>query len=225
MLNKSVIVFIDDILGYSKSKEEHGVHLQEVLETMRKDQAVDELASFERVLVRFIGAIRAKEQEEAFVALRKKLCEAPILMLPEGTEDMVVYNDASYSGLGSVLMQRGKDEQSGSRLRKDRKGKFNNWSFRFRFGNRLTKSAHFIPIRENIPVHKLAKVYVNEIVAHHGVPVSIVSDRDGCFTSKFWRCQTPVCWEEVGSRELASTDVVLAITEEIETIRERLKAA
>ncbi|GKC42080.1 putative reverse transcriptase domain-containing protein [Tanacetum coccineum] len=49
-----------------------------------------------------------KEQEEAFVTLQKKLCEASILVLPEGTEDMVVYSDASYSGLGCVLMQRGK---------------------------------------------------------------------------------------------------------------------
>ncbi|GJX42830.1 putative reverse transcriptase domain-containing protein [Tanacetum coccineum] len=39
------------------------------------------------------------------------------------------------------------------------------------------------------------------------------------------KCRTPVCWEEVGSRELASTDVVLATTEKIETIHERLKAA
>ncbi|GJS61108.1 hypothetical protein Tco_0655892 [Tanacetum coccineum] len=39
------------------------------------------------------------------------------------------------------------------------------------------------------------------------------------------RCRTPVCCNEVGSRELASTDVVLAITEKIETIRERLKVA
>ncbi|GKC33625.1 hypothetical protein Tco_1046009 [Tanacetum coccineum] len=38
------------------------------------------------------------------------------------------------------------------------------------------------------------------------------------------RCRTPVCWDEVGSRELASTNVVLAITEKIETISERLKA-
>ncbi|GJX00987.1 putative reverse transcriptase domain-containing protein [Tanacetum coccineum] len=49
-----------------------------------------------------------KEQEEAFVTLRKKLYEAPILVLPEGTEDMIVYSDASYSGLGCILMQRGK---------------------------------------------------------------------------------------------------------------------
>ncbi|GJY36561.1 putative nucleotidyltransferase, ribonuclease H [Tanacetum coccineum] len=49
-----------------------------------------------------------EEQEEAFVTLRRKLCETPILVLPDGTEDMVVYCDASYSGLGCVLMQRGK---------------------------------------------------------------------------------------------------------------------
>ncbi|GJY70296.1 putative reverse transcriptase domain-containing protein [Tanacetum coccineum] len=46
-----------------------------------------------------------EEQEEAFVTLRKRLCETPILVLLEGTEDMVVYSDASYSGLGCVLMQ------------------------------------------------------------------------------------------------------------------------
>ncbi|GKD26409.1 transposon ty3-I gag-pol polyprotein, partial [Tanacetum coccineum] len=51
--------------------------------------------------------------------------------------------------------------------------------------DRLTKSTHFIPIRESMFVHKLAKIYVNDIVARHEVPVSIVSDRDGRFTSNF----------------------------------------
>ncbi|GJV61660.1 putative reverse transcriptase domain-containing protein [Tanacetum coccineum] len=49
-----------------------------------------------------------EEQEEAFVTLRKKLCEALILVLSEGTEYMVIYSDAYYSGLGCVLMQQGK---------------------------------------------------------------------------------------------------------------------
>ncbi|GJW49468.1 putative reverse transcriptase domain-containing protein [Tanacetum coccineum] len=49
-----------------------------------------------------------KEQEEAFVTLRRKLCETPILVLLNGTEDMVVYCDASYVSLMCVLMQRGK---------------------------------------------------------------------------------------------------------------------
>ncbi|GKC27640.1 putative reverse transcriptase domain-containing protein [Tanacetum coccineum] len=44
--------------------------------------------------------------------------------------------------------------------------------------DRLTKSAHFLPIREDYKTEKLAKIYVNEIIARHGVPVSIISDRD-----------------------------------------------
>ena len=52
--------------------------------------------------------------------------------------------------------------------------------------DRLTKSAHFLPIRWGISLEYLAKEYVNEIVRLHGVPVSIVSDRDPRFTSRFW---------------------------------------
>ncbi|GJX41599.1 putative reverse transcriptase domain-containing protein [Tanacetum coccineum] len=47
-----------------------------------------------------------EEQEEAFQLLKQKLCAAPILALPEGSEDFVVYCDASIKGLGAVLMQR-----------------------------------------------------------------------------------------------------------------------
>ncbi|GJY11558.1 putative reverse transcriptase domain-containing protein [Tanacetum coccineum] len=53
--------------------------------------------------------------------------------------------------------------------------------------DRLTKSAHFLPIRENDPLDKLARLYLNRIVARHGIPVSIICDRDGRFTSNFRR--------------------------------------
>ncbi|GKE04961.1 putative reverse transcriptase domain-containing protein [Tanacetum coccineum] len=53
--------------------------------------------------------------------------------------------------------------------------------------DRLTKSAHFLPIRENDPLDKLARLYLNRIVARHRIPVSIIYDRDGRFTSNFWR--------------------------------------
>ncbi|GKA00277.1 putative reverse transcriptase domain-containing protein [Tanacetum coccineum] len=53
--------------------------------------------------------------------------------------------------------------------------------------DRLTKSAHFWPIRENDPLDKLARLYLNRIVARHEIPVSIICDRDGRFTSNFWR--------------------------------------
>ncbi|GJX89814.1 putative reverse transcriptase domain-containing protein [Tanacetum coccineum] len=53
--------------------------------------------------------------------------------------------------------------------------------------DRLTKSAHFLPIRENDPLYKLARLYLNRIVARHGIPVSIICDRDRRFTSNFWK--------------------------------------
>lgn len=53
--------------------------------------------------------------------------------------------------------------------------------------DRLTKSVHFLPIKETYPLEKLARLYIDEIVSRHGVPLSIVSDRDSRFTSSFWR--------------------------------------
>ncbi|GKC15491.1 putative reverse transcriptase domain-containing protein [Tanacetum coccineum] len=53
--------------------------------------------------------------------------------------------------------------------------------------DRLTKSAHFLPMREDYKMDRLARLYLNEIVARHGVPISIISDRDSRFTSRFWQ--------------------------------------
>nr|GEX91068.1 putative reverse transcriptase domain-containing protein [Tanacetum cinerariifolium] len=53
--------------------------------------------------------------------------------------------------------------------------------------DRITKSAHFLPIRENDPLGKLARLYLNKIAARHEIPVSIICDRDGRFTSNFWK--------------------------------------
>nr|GFB14302.1 reverse transcriptase domain-containing protein [Tanacetum cinerariifolium] len=51
--------------------------------------------------------------------------------------------------------------------------------------DRLTKSAHFLPIRENDPMDKLARLYLDRIVTRHGTPVLIICDRNGRFTSNF----------------------------------------
>ena len=53
--------------------------------------------------------------------------------------------------------------------------------------DRLTKSAHFIPIKTTLSLKQLANLYVQEIVRLHAVPKSIVFDKDARFTSKFWR--------------------------------------
>nr|GFB74128.1 putative reverse transcriptase domain, ribonuclease H-like domain, aspartic peptidase domain protein [Tanacetum cinerariifolium] len=53
--------------------------------------------------------------------------------------------------------------------------------------DRLTKSAIFTPIKETDPMYKLARIYLKEVVTRHGIPVSIISDRDPRFVSNFWR--------------------------------------
>lgn len=53
--------------------------------------------------------------------------------------------------------------------------------------DRLTKSTHFIPVKTTFNTLKLAKIFIKEIVRLHGVPTSIVSDRDPKFTSQFWK--------------------------------------
>ena len=52
--------------------------------------------------------------------------------------------------------------------------------------DRLTKSAHFLPINIRFSLEKLAHLYIKEIIKLHGVPFSIISDKDPCFTFRFW---------------------------------------
>ena len=52
--------------------------------------------------------------------------------------------------------------------------------------DRLTKSAHFLPMKNSDSVEKYVELYVKEIIRLHGMTVSIVSDRDLQFTSQFW---------------------------------------
>ncbi|GKE16640.1 putative reverse transcriptase domain-containing protein [Tanacetum coccineum] len=84
-LDKFVIVFIDDILIYSKSEEEHAEYLKLILKLLKKEEFENSEAAFQLI-----------EAEVVFLAL------------PEGSENFVVYCDASPKGLGAVLMQREK---------------------------------------------------------------------------------------------------------------------
>ncbi|GKE91943.1 putative reverse transcriptase domain-containing protein, partial [Tanacetum coccineum] len=162
-LDKFVIVFIDDILVYSKDEEEHEKHLKIILELLKKERLYAKFSKcdFWLVSVQFLGhvidrsgvhighakikAIKnwaapttptevrqflrlagyyrrfiegfsliskpltkltqkdkkyewGKEEEEAFQTLKQKLCSALVLTLPEGTNDFVVYCDASLKG-------------------------------------------------------------------------------------------------------------------------------
>ena len=53
--------------------------------------------------------------------------------------------------------------------------------------DRLTKSVHFLALRVTFALERFFRLYIREIVRLHGVPVSIVSDRDPRFTTHFWK--------------------------------------
>ncbi|GJV80653.1 putative reverse transcriptase domain-containing protein [Tanacetum coccineum] len=172
-LDKFVIVFIDDILIYSKDEKEHEEHLKAILELLKKEKLYAKFSKCEFWIpkVQFLGHVIdsrgihvdpakiesikdwaspktpteirqflglagyyrrfiegfskiaksmtkltqkgikfdwGEKEENAFQLIKQKLCSAPILALPEGSEDFVVYCDASHKGLGVVLMQREK---------------------------------------------------------------------------------------------------------------------
>ncbi|GJY90878.1 putative reverse transcriptase domain-containing protein [Tanacetum coccineum] len=67
--------------------------------------------------------------------------------------------------------------------------------------DRLTKSAYFLPMREDYKMDRLARLYLNEIVTRHAVPISIISDRNSRFTSRFWQSMQ----EALGTRLDMST--------------------
>ncbi|GJW12705.1 putative reverse transcriptase domain-containing protein [Tanacetum coccineum] len=172
-LDKFMIVFIDDILIYSKNKEEHEEHLKLILELLKKEELYAKFSKCEFWIpkVQFLGLVIdskgihvdpakielikdwgspktpteiclflglagyyrrfiegfskiaksmtkltqknvkfdcGEKEEAAFQLIKHKLCSAPILALPKGSENIIVYCDASHKGLGVVLMQKEK---------------------------------------------------------------------------------------------------------------------
>ncbi|GJR34164.1 putative reverse transcriptase domain-containing protein [Tanacetum coccineum] len=69
--------------------------------------------------------------------------------------------------------------------------------------DRLTKSAHFLPMKKTDSMEKLTQLYLKEVVCRHGVPLSIISDRDSRFTSKFWQApfEATLMGEKVADRQ------------------------
>nr|GFA27437.1 putative reverse transcriptase domain-containing protein [Tanacetum cinerariifolium] len=113
-LDNFVIVFIDDILIYSKDEKKHEEHLKAILELLKNEELF--IKGFSKIAKPMTKLIQKKvkfewgdKQEASFQLLKQNLCNAPILALPEGSEDFIVYCDASNKGLGAVLMQREKE--------------------------------------------------------------------------------------------------------------------
>ncbi|GJU20146.1 putative reverse transcriptase domain-containing protein, partial [Tanacetum coccineum] len=262
------------------------------------------------------------EQEEAFQTLKDNLCNAPILSLPDGPEDFVVYCDESNQGLGCVLMQRGKviayasqqlkiheknyithDLELGlvvfalktwrhylygmkSVIYTDHKSIqhiFDQKELNMRQQNRLNclvistssvkdkilaapggaskvenataemlrgldqlierkedggmyfiwvpfigdvrtlimDEAHASSYTKRLQDEKLARLYIDKIVERHGVAVSIISDRNGRFTS--WFCQ--ILLKALGTRlDIKTTNKVILIKKRLNTTRDHQKS-
>ncbi|XP_042455224.1 uncharacterized protein LOC122039864 [Zingiber officinale] len=183
-LDRFVIVFIDDILIYSRSEEEHMRHLRIVLETLRREhlyakfskcafwlpsvgflghvvssrgisvdpQKIEAITGWEqpktvqeiRSFLGLVGYYRrfvegfssialpltrltrkgekfswTESCEQSFQELKRRLVTAPVLVLPSGVDGFVLFTDASYQGLGAVLMQRDRVVSYASRQLKD----------------------------------------------------------------------------------------------------------
>ncbi|GJV57677.1 putative reverse transcriptase domain-containing protein, partial [Tanacetum coccineum] len=105
---------LDMVIMSSKNKKEHEGHLKAILELLKKEELYAKFSKCEFWIPKSITKLTQKrikfdwgdKEEAAFQLIKQKLCSAPILALLEGSEDFVVYCDASHKGLGVVLMQR-----------------------------------------------------------------------------------------------------------------------
>ncbi|GJT42485.1 putative reverse transcriptase domain-containing protein [Tanacetum coccineum] len=124
-LDKFVIVFIDDILIYSKTREEH-------VEYLRFIENFSKIAKSLTILTQKCKTFDwGEEQELAFQILKDKLYNAHVLALPDGPKDFEVYCDASGIGLGCVLMQRGRVIAYASRQLKIHKNNYTTHDLEF----------------------------------------------------------------------------------------------
>ncbi|GJS65143.1 retrotransposon protein, putative, ty3-gypsy subclass [Tanacetum coccineum] len=108
-LDRFVIVFIDDIMVYSKTREEHEDHLRIVLEILQQKKLYAKFSKCDFWLgqAAFLGHIN-EEREKSFEELKRRLVSSSVLTLPSGTCGYQIYSDASKKDLGCVLMQHGK---------------------------------------------------------------------------------------------------------------------
>ncbi|GKC18509.1 putative reverse transcriptase domain-containing protein [Tanacetum coccineum] len=90
--------------------------------------------------------------------------------------------------------------------------------------DRLTKSAHFLPMKKTDSMKKLTQLYLKEIVCRHGVPISIISDRDSRFASGFWRSLQNALGTEVNMSTAYHPKIDGQSERTIQTLEDMLRA-
>nr|GEZ84843.1 putative reverse transcriptase domain-containing protein [Tanacetum cinerariifolium] len=145
------------------------------------------------------NALAGEKKEAAFQLIKQKLCNAPILALPKGSENFIVYSDASHKGLGIMLMQNEKVIAYASRQLKIHEKNYTTHDLELEavvftlkikanvVANALSRKEWSKPLRVRALV---MNIEVNEALhegSSHSTWCSIISDRDGRFTSLFWQ--------------------------------------
>ncbi|XP_073121432.1 uncharacterized protein [Henckelia pumila] len=101
--------------------------------------------------------------------------------------------------------------------------------------DRLSKSAHFLPYNWDFNFDRMSRLYVQEVVPLHGIPLSIVSDQDPSYHRSIGmapfkalyghHCRTPLFWDEFGERQVEGPQMIQQMTDVVELIRRRIKVA
>nr|GEU34777.1 reverse transcriptase domain-containing protein [Tanacetum cinerariifolium] len=239
-LDKFVIIFIDDILIYLKSKKEHEVHLKLILELLKKEKLFGKFSKCEFWLQ------EGDEQENAFQTLKDMLCDASILALSEGADDFVVYRDASNQGFGCVLMQKNKVIAYASRQLKIHEKNYTTHDLELGavkpLGTRLDLSIAYHPVTDGQSertiqtLEDMLRAYATDFCGNWDTHLPLVefsynnsyhsSIKCAPFEALYGRkCQTPIAWTEVGEGKLLGPEIVQETTDKIVQIKERLKVA
>ncbi|RVW26904.1 Transposon Tf2-12 polyprotein [Vitis vinifera] len=154
-----------DLVGRIKTLQKNDSQLVQVMEEVKRGSKLDFVLSDDEIL-RFGTRLCVPNDEDLRRELLEEAHRSKFAIHPGGTK---MYKDLRQNYWWSGLLRT-------------LGGNNAIWVI----VNRLTKSAHFLPMKVNFSLDRLASLYVKEIVRMHGVPVSIVSDRDPRFTSRFW---------------------------------------
>nr|GEY57689.1 reverse transcriptase domain-containing protein [Tanacetum cinerariifolium] len=164
------------------------------------------------------------KQEASFQLLKQKLCSAPILTLPEGSKEFIVYCDASIKGLGVVLMQREKrslQNALGTRLDMST-------AYHLETDGQSERAIQTLEDMLRACAIDFEKGWVNHFplvelsynnIYHASIkaaPFEALYDR---------KCRSPVCWTEVGEAQILGPELIQETIEKIVQIKQRMQAA
>nr|GEY56356.1 hypothetical protein [Tanacetum cinerariifolium] len=221
--------------SFRMNKKEHEENLKEILELDKKDELYAKFSKCEFWIPKIAKSMTKLTQKEvkfdwgdkeeaAFQLIKQKLCSAPILALPKGSKDFMVYYDASYKGLGAILMQKEKKSLQ--------KVLGTNLDMSTAYHSQTNgQSWRIIQTLEDMLrayVIDFGKVWVNhlplvEFSYNNSYHASI---KAAPFEALYGRkCRSPVCWAEVGEGQLIGPELVQEKTEKIIQIKQRIQSA